>query len=205
MKLETLNMGLFEVNNYILFDEDSKEIVLIDAGGDFEMTKSAIDKYNGTLKYILNTHGHMDHIAGDADLQNYYNVPIYINKNDELWLDSFKDALSMVGMPDYDLANNFTFLSDDTILHIGNKEIKTIHTPGHTQGGVVFLIDNMLFSGDTLFYQSIGRTDLPGGNHEQLLETIKNKLFTLNEDIIVYPGHGKPTTIGHEKKNNFYV
>ena len=72
MKLETLNMGAFEVNNYILFDEESKEIVLIDAGGDFEMTKSAIDKYDGTLKYILNTHGHMDHIAGDADLQNHY-------------------------------------------------------------------------------------------------------------------------------------
>lgn len=205
MKLETLNMGAFQVNNYILFDEDSKEIVLIDAGGDFEMTKSAIDKYNGVLKYILNTHGHMDHIAGDADLQRHYNVPIFISKEDEFWLNSFKEVLKMVGMPDYDLADNFTFIEEGQVLKIGNKEIKIISTPGHTQGGVVFLIDDMLFSGDTLFFESIGRTDLPGGNHEQLLKTIKEKLYTLPENITVYPGHGQPTTIGHEKKNNFYV
>ncbi len=205
MKLVTLTMGLFRVNNYLLFDETSKEIVLIDAGGDFEQTKNAIDKLGGNLKYLLNTHAHMDHIAGDYDIQNYYHVPVYIHKNDENLVKELKKYLQFVGMPDYEIPQDVTYIEDGAIFKIGNKEIKTIHTPGHTQGGVGYLIDDMLFSGDTLFEESIGRTDLEGGNFNQLVNSVKTKLLLLNDDIKVYPGHGDSTTIGHEKKYNSYV
>lgn len=205
MKLEILNMGLFEVNNYILFDEESKDIVLIDAGGDFEMTKSKIDSLGGNLKYLLNTHAHMDHIAGDCDIQNYYKIPIYIHKNDEEQLPYFKEYLKYVGMPDYELPKNITFFENEENFKIGNKYIKTIHTPGHTKGGVSYLIDDMLFSGDSLFYECIGRTDLLGGNHEELVKSVKTKLLTLPENITVYPGHGNSTTIEHEKRYNSFV
>jgi len=205
MQIEILNMGLFKVNNYILYDEISKEIVLIDAGGAFEMTKQAIDNYDGELKYILNTHGHMDHIAGDYDLQNHYNVPVYIHKDDEFWLKSFKEALKMSGMPEYELPEKITFIEENQTFKIGNNEIKTIHTPGHTKGGVSYLINDMLFSGDTLFYESIGRTDLYGGNYNQLIKSINEKLFVLPENTKVYPGHGISTTIEHEKSENAYL
>ena len=205
MQLTKLTMGPIQVNNYILFDEESKDIVLIDAGGDFEQTKTAIDKLGGNLKYLLNTHGHMDHIAGDYDIQNHYNIPIYMHKDDEEQLPHFKEYLKYVGMPDYEEPKNITFIEDNHIFKIGKHVIKTIHTPGHTQGGVGYLIDNMLFSGDTLFFESIGRTDLPGGNQKQLVNSVKTKLFTLPPDTIVYPGHGQRSTILHEKEHNFYI
>lgn len=205
MELKILNIGSFKVNNYILFDEESKDIVLIDAGGDLEATKAAIEKLGGNLKYLLNTHGHMDHIAGDYDIQNYYNIPVYLHKDDENLVHEMKQYLQYVGMPDYEEPQNVTFIEDGHIFQIGEHIIKTIHTPGHTRGGVSYLIGDMLFSGDTLFFESIGRTDLPGGSYEELVKSIKTKLFTLPENIIVYPGHGESSTIGHEKNNNQYV
>jgi len=205
MKLLKLTMGLFQVNNYILLDEESRDIVLIDAGGDFEQTKQNIDTLNGNFKYILHTHGHMDHIAGDYDLQKYYNVPVYLHKNDENIAGQMKEYLKYVGMPDYELPENVTFFADDAVFKIGNTEIKTICTPGHTQGGVCYLINDMLFSGDTLFLESVGRTDLDGGNHEQLIKSIQKKLFVLPENLTVYPGHGESTTINHEKTHNCYA
>ena len=205
MKLKTLNMGLFKVNNYLLFDEESKDIILIDAGGDFEMTKSAVDELGGNLKYLLNTHAHMDHIAGDFDIQRYYDVPVYIQKDDKEQLPHFKEYLSYVGMPNYELPENINFIEGNETFKIGNKTIRTMYTPGHTQGGVCYLIDDMLFSGDSLFYESIGRTDLLGGNYKQLINSIKTKLLILPDEIKVYPGHGPATTIGHEKVNNQYV
>lgn len=205
MQLEILNMGLFKVNNYILFDEETKETILIDAGGDIDMTKNAIEKIGGNLKYLLNTHAHMDHIAGDYDIQKHYKVPVYIHNKDEEQIKYFKNYLQAVGMPDYNPPENVHFFDENETFKIGSKNIKVIHTPGHTQGGVCFLIDDMLFAGDTLFCESIGRTDLLGGDFNQLITSIKQKLFTLPDGIKVYPGHGPSTTIGHEKKHNSYL
>ena len=205
MKLKTLNQGLFRVNNYILFDEETKDAVLIDAGGDFKEIKSALDELGANLKYLLNTHSHMDHIAGDEEIQRNFDVPIYMHKDDEVLLKAFKESLKMFGMPDYELPENITFIEDGQTFKLGNKEIKTIHTPGHTKGGVSYLVDDILFSGDTLFYESVGRTDFYGGNYKQLVSSIKDKLFVLPDNTRVYPGHGIETTIGHEKENNSYV
>jgi len=205
MKLINLNMGLFKVNNYILFDEASRDIVLIDAGGDFEQTKSAIDNLGGNLKYLLNTHGHMDHIAGDYDIQNYYDIPIYLHKDDETLVGDLKKYLEHVGMPDYNQPKNIDYIEDGQIFYIGEHVIKTIHTPGHTKGSVSYLLDDMLFTGDTLFCESIGRTDLPGGSYDDIITSIKTKLFTLSDNLLVYPGHGESSSIEHEKNNNYYV
>ena len=108
-------------------------------------------------------------------------------------------------MPNYELPENINFIEGNETFKIGNKTIRTMYTPGHTQGGVCYLIDDMLFSGDSLFYESIGRTDLLGGNYKQLINSIKTKLLILPDEIKVYPGHGPATTIGHEKVNNQYV
>ncbi len=205
MKLEILNQGSFRVNNYILFDETTKEAVLIDAGGDFEETKATLDKLGANLKYILNTHAHMDHIAGDEELQRNYGVPIYMHQEDGILIQAFKESLRMFGMPEYEPPKDVTFIEDGAIFKIGDKEIKTIHTPGHSKGGVSFLIEDMLFSGDTLFWEGIGRTDLYGGNYNQLVSSIKEKLFILPDETKVYPGHGIPSTIGHEKEANPYI
>jgi len=205
MKLITLNQGAFRVNNYILFDEITKEAVLIDAGGDFIETRKVMDDLDADFKYILNTHAHMDHIAGDEELQRNYGVPIYMHKDDGILIKAFRESLRMFGMPEYDPPENVTFIEDGHIFKIGDKEIRTIHTPGHTKGGVSYLIDDMLFSGDTLFYESIGRTDLYGGNYNQLISSIKEKLYILPDETKVYPGHGISSTIAHEKECNAYV
>ena len=205
MKIKKLNQGVFRVNNYILFDEDTKDAVLIDAGGDFKETQTALDELGANLKYLLNTHSHMDHIAGDEEIQRNYDVPIYMHKDDEVLLKAFKESLKMFEMPDYELPQNITFIEDGHVFKLGDSEIKTIHTPGHTKGGVSYLIDDMLFSGDTLFFESIGRTDLYGGNYNQLISSVKDKLFILPDNTKVYPGHGMESTIGHEKENNAYV
>jgi len=205
MKLITLNQGVFRVNNYILFDENTKEAVLIDAGGDFIETRQALDDLDAELKYILNTHAHMDHIAGDEEIQRHYEIPVYMHKDDGILIQAFKESLKMFGMPEYEPPRDITFIEDGHIFKIGSKEIKTIHTPGHSKGGVSYLIDDMLFSGDTLFYESIGRTDLYGGNYEQLIASIRQKLYILPDETKVYPGHGISTTIAHEKECNVYV
>ena len=198
-------MGLIGTNAYLLIEENSKEAVVIDLGGNFEVIKDEIEKYNANLKYILNTHGHFDHIFGEREAQNIVNVPVYIHENDKILAENLPKQLEKFGFeerinPPQDLK---TFTEKD-IFKIGDKEIKVIHTPGHTAGSVCFLVENSLFSGDTLFYTSVGRTDFEGGSFAQLSSSIKDKLFKLDDNIDVYPGHDTKTTIGYEKKYNCY-
>lgn len=199
MIIETLIIGTFHVNNYLVIDEAAKEAVLIDAGGDYKATKAVLDKYNAKIKYILNTHGHLDHIAGDYDVQTKENAKILIHKNDEFLVNSLKQHLRLYDMPEYEIPKIDEYIKDSQQIEVGNLKFKVIHTPGHSPGSVCYLIDNVLFAGDTLFQDSIGRTDLSGGSYEQLSNSIKNKLFILDENIIVYSGHGPSTTIKHEK------
>ncbi|MCK7516041.1 MAG: MBL fold metallo-hydrolase [Desulfobacterales bacterium] len=202
MILKTLIVGAFEVNNYLVADEKTKEAVLIDAGGDYKATKALINELGVKLKYLLNTHGHLDHVAGDYDIQKEENVKALMHKEDQFLVDKLQEHLKFYGMPNYETPKIDEYIEDGQVIELGELKIKVIHTPGHSPGAVCFLIDNVLFSGDTLFADSVGRTDLPGGSYEQLGQSIKNKLFVLDENIIVYPGHGPSTTIKHEKLNN---
>lgn len=207
MLLKLFNTGLLQVNTYLLIDEDTKEAVVIDLGGDFDAIDKAVKESGAELKYVLNTHGHFDHIMGDVEIQKQnLDIPVYMHKNDLPLAKNVEQVVKAWGFaqsfPEVQIDK---FIDESSDLKIGNHSIKVIETPGHTQGGVSFLIDNMLFSGDTLFLESIGRTDLDGGDYNTLVSSIKNKLFKLGDDIVVYPGHGPSTTIGHEKKYNDFL
>ena len=201
MIIETLTVGSFQVNNYLVVS-DNNDAVLIDAGGDYEATSKAANKYNAKIKYVLNTHAHLDHIAGDYDIQNKLGAKVLLNKDDEFLFDSFQDHLKMFGMPYYKTPKVDEYVTDGQEIKLGSLSFKVISTPGHSPGSVCYLTDNVLFSGDTLFADTVGRTDLPGGSYDELGDSIKNKLFNLDESIIVYPGHGDSTTIEHEKYFN---
>lgn len=202
MIIKTLNMGDFRVNNYLVIDEETKEAVLIDAGGDYEATVAEAKKNNVEIKLLLNTHGHLDHIAGNYDLQTKLGVKVLLHKGDQPLVDLLKEHLKTFNMPDYEVPKIDEYIEDGQEITLGSLKFKVIHTPGHSQGGVCFLIENHLFSGDTLFADSVGRTDLPGGSYEQLGKSIVEKLYTLDDAVVVYPGHGYTTTIGAEKLTN---
>lgn len=205
MILKTFPLGLIGANSYLLIDEESKEAILIDLGGDFTQIKNELEKNNATLKFILNTHGHFDHIMGERDAQNIVDVPIFVHENDKNLVENLPKQLERFGfVQNAEPPKNIKTFTENDTFKLGDKEIKVIHTPGHTPGSVCFLIDKNLFSGDTLFYTSVGRTDFEGGSFKELSNSIKEKLFKLDDDITVYPGHDTKTSIGYEKKYNCY-
>jgi glyoxylase-like metal-dependent hydrolase (beta-lactamase superfamily II) len=204
MIIKHFTAGEYETNNYLLICEETKEAALIDAGGNYETTVKLLKENNASLKYILHTHGHFDHIQGDVPLQKEFGAKVLIHKGDEFLVAALKQQLVLHGMKPVEPPVIDEFLEDGQEISVGNIKLKIIHTPGHSQGGVCFLTDKHLFCGDTLFQDNVGRTDLPGGSYKILGDSIKNKIFTLDEDITAYPGHGDFTTIGHEKENNPY-
>lgn len=202
MIIKIFPTGIFGENTYLLADEETKEAIIIDGGSNFDIINDEIEKQNATLKYILNTHAHFDHIIEEKDIQDRTGVPVYVHEDDKFLLENLKVQTAALGIPEVEPPKNVITFNENSDLKIGNKKIKIIHTPGHTQGSCCFLIDDNLFSGDTLFYGSVGRTDLAGGDFKQLQNSIVNKLFKLDERINVYPGHDAKTTIGYEKKYN---
>lgn len=195
----------FGTNNYLLVDENSKEAALFDCTGDFEVIKKDIDKTGAKLKYILLTHAHFDHITGCNEFKAAYkNAKLCMHKQDEILLDNIEKQCAYFGLPCVKKPEIDMFIDENSTLTLGDKKIKVIHTPGHTLGGCCYLIDDLLISGDTLFYEEIGRCDLPGGSFQAIEKSIREKLFTLPDNTKVYPGHGDSSTIGHEKEHNAY-
>lgn len=205
MIIKTFSLGLLGTNAYLLIDEVSKEAVVIDIGGDFSAIEKEISAQSATLKYILNTHGHFDHILGENEAQKHFGVPVFVHENDKFMMENLEKQLSMFGFDEKaNPPENIQTFKDGDVFKIGDIEINVLHTAGHTQGSVCFLVGDNLFSGDTLFYTSVGRTDFEGGSFSQMSESIKNKLFKLDDEITVFPGHDRKTTIGYEKKYNCY-
>lgn len=205
MILKQFVLGALENNNYLLIDEDSKEAVLFDCTQDSIAIEDTLKEYGAQLKYILLTHGHFDHILGINDFKSKHDCKVLVHEDDKILMDSIKEFAANFGLPPADVQKVDGYLTENDIIKIGEHEIKVIHTPGHTKGGVCYLVEDKLFSGDTLFYESVGRTDLPGGSFNELKSNIEQKLFTLDENIKVYPGHGWTSTIGHEKINNRFL
>lgn len=202
LKIKQYQTGPLSVNTYLVCDDVSKECIIIDLGGEIDKIYKDIKEFGGDLKYILNTHGHFDHIWGEKEAQEKYNIPIYVHKDDLEMVNNLETYTKLWGFP-LQRPPKAVCAFDETTnnLTIGDKKIKIFHTPGHTKGGSCFLIENNLFSGDTLFFNSIGRTDLEGGSYSELINSIKTKLLPLDENTIVYPGHGPKTTIKSEKRN----
>ncbi len=206
MILKKFVLGPIEDNNYLLIDENSKEAVLIDCTQESQKIHDDITKHNANLKYILLTHGHFDHVLGVNDFKKKYpECKVLIHESEKELMSNIKTFARNFMLGEFEIQEVDGYIKDNDILKFGENEIKVIHTSGHTKGGVCYLVGDKIFTGDTLFYESVGRTDLPGGNFSELKSNIENKLFTLNDNIEVFPGHGIQSTIGHEKINNKFL
>ena len=166
---------------------------------------ATLKDYNAELKSVLLTHGHFDHIKGVKKLQDKYNITVYLHEDDRELLEKTNEFMDMVMMPHINIPHIDIYIKDGDKIKFADKEIDVIHLPGHTQGGVGYKIDNTLFSGDTIFLGTVGRTDLPGGDYEQLKRSIRERIFTLDENIMIYTGHGAETSVGQEKRYNSMV
>ena len=191
-------------NNYLIIDEQSGEAALVDCSFYDEDIYNAIKNSNATLKYILLTHGHFDHVSGIRPINGEF-PKVLMNKKEVEWLKRANSILPDFGMPEITIPDVNIDAVDGLVLKLGEYDIKIIHTPGHTQGGVCYYIGDKLFSGDTLFCESIGRCDLDGGNFEQLIDSVKTKIFSLPNETIIYPGHGKSTNVEWEKMHNHFM
>ncbi|MGB2696718.1 MAG: MBL fold metallo-hydrolase [Candidatus Zixiibacteriota bacterium] len=205
MLVKKLVVGDLQTNCYILGDEKTKEGVVIDPGGDPEDIEKVIQKEGLKIKYIILTHGHVDHIAALTELKKKTNALILIHPADsDMLVDPTYNLSSFTGQ-DLICPKADRFLDEEDKVKVGGFELKVLHTPGHSPGGISLFVDKMIFTGDTLFCEGVGRSDLPGASHTQLLESIKNKILLKPDDTVVYPGHGPETTIGEEKRNNPWI
>ena len=199
--IERFVVGPLEVNSYVVADPATKEAFLIDPGGSPDRIKGFIKKNGLGLKFIINTHGHGDHIAANG----FFGVPIFIHKLDADFLhDTSRNLSADFGFSIVSPAAE-RLLEDGESLKLGALNIEIIHTPGHTPGSVSIKVGDAVFTGDALFCGSIGRTDFAYGDEGALLKAIKNRLLTLGDDVRIYPGHGESSTIGAEKRSNPFL
>jgi glyoxylase-like metal-dependent hydrolase (beta-lactamase superfamily II) len=204
LKIETFVIEPIQENCYVYYDDESRECVAIDPGGEEHRVADFIDRKNLTLKAILLTHGHFDHFMGAEALRDKFDAPVIAFAAEaEMLADSAKNYSYVGAGRSFKIVPD-KLLNDGDEIEFGGGVLKTIHTPGHSKGGVCYYSekDKTLFSGDTLFALSIGRTDLYGGDGSALFNSVKNRLFVLPGDVTAYPGHGEPTTIGFESTNN---
>ena len=205
MEVIEYQTGPLRVNTYLVFDE-TKEAFLVDPGSYLKQISNKIVEKELNLKYIVLTHGHGDHIGGIAQFKaDFPDVQVVaLAEEKETLNDPVKNnsAVILGGLVSMD-ADVYAHAGET--LKVGNMDLKLVATPGHTPGGMSILLENVVFCGDTLFKGSIGRSDFPGGDYLQLIDSIKTQLFTLPDDTVVYPGHMNKTTIGWEKKHNPFV
>lgn len=205
MKLIRIQAGIYAVNCYIIYSEDTNEGIIVDPGGDVDDILDYVRENNLNIKYLVLTHGHADHIGGLKGLKEALGAIIAIHEDDvDMLKDADKNLSSVMAMGKVELEPDL-LLREGDILEFGNEKAKVIHTPGHTRGSICLEINDVIISGDTLFAGSIGRTDLYGGDYDTLINSIKDKLMTYPDETKVYPGHGSPTTIGRERKYNPFL
>ena len=200
-KIKKFIVGPLCTNCYLVYDEASRKGVLIDPGAYTDEIAGCIRKNGIDVLWTVNTHGHADHISGDAA----FGYPVLIHELDAPCLKDPARNLSLLTGEKIPLVNAAKFLKDGDKIAVGNIDLEVIHTPGHSPGSVSLKCDDVVFSGDALFHEGIGRTDLPEGDHNTLMKAIKERLLSLPDDVKVYPGHGPETTIGYEKENNPFL
>ncbi|MEO5942680.1 MAG: MBL fold metallo-hydrolase [Ferruginibacter sp.] len=210
LKIKSFTFSPIQENTYILYNEFN-DCIIIDPGTYFDTEKEELSNYiekSGlTPKMLLNTHCHLDHVFGNKFVAEKYGLGLQLHIEEEAVLQFAPTSGLMYEMPFDNYTGELFFIEEGDIIKLGDDELKVILTPGHSPGSLSFYCekDGFVISGDALFYRSIGRTDLPMGHHETLLKSIRNNLFTLPDETIVYSGHGQPTTIGDEKKHNPFL
>lgn len=207
MILETFPVGPLQCNCTLLGDEATKEAIVIDPGDEISRIHNRLTSLGLQLKQILITHAHIDHIGGALRLKRLTGAPILLNENDLPLLQMMAEQAAWLGVPTPETAPPDEGLTDGQQVGLANYPARIIHTPGHTQGSVClhFVPLKIVFVGDTLFAGSIGRTDLPGGDSEQIIESIHSRLLKLPQETRVIPGHGPATTIGSERTTNPFL
>lgn len=208
MNVRNMPSGMLMVNTYLVIDENTNKGFIVDPGGFDKKLCSVVEQSGISLEYIILTHGHVDHIGGVEDYKKKFPQIKVVAAKAELEMLKNPDfnMSSMMGMSPVSLVPDITVVEGDCI-SVGDIDIRFVMTPGHSPGGMCIIIDKekVVFSGDTLFAQSIGRTDFPGCSFEKLINSIKEKLFILDDDTVVYPGHMNSTSIGFEKRHNPFV
>ena len=198
MIVETFTVGMLSTNCYLASSKETKEAILLDPGLDFSAeAKPILDSISTgklTVKYIVNTHGHDDHIKGNMLFQQKLNVPICIHSLDEHFIEGTEKSK---------FPRNIT-LENGSIVKFGGENLKVLHTPGHTPGSICLVGEKLVFTGDTLFAGGIGRTDFPGGSMNEMRRSLE-KLISLSDSLLVYPGHGETSMIGEEKRSNPFL
>lgn len=203
MILKSMALGPIMANCYVLGCENTREAAVIDPGEEAPRILDALNEDGLTLKLILNTHGHFDHVGANRELKMAVpGAQLMIHGDDAPMLGQLAHSARMFGMQAENSPDADRLLQDKDAISFGDVKLDVVHVPGHSPGGVAFVTDSGIFVGDTLFAGSIGRTDLPGGNFDTLIASIQNKLFQYDDDTPVYPGHMGPTTIGQEKRSN---
>jgi hydroxyacylglutathione hydrolase len=204
---EILPVGLLQCNCSVMGDEQSREGLVVDPGDDIDSVLEIVRKHGLTVKAIVITHAHIDHIGGAQKLKAATGAPVYMNPNDAGLQAMLDVQAGWLGMRPPEQVEVDSEAKDGGRLLVGATEVHILHTPGHTQGSISLWIpaEGKLVAGDTLFRDSIGRTDLPGGDSRQILRSIQEKLLILPEETVVIPGHGENTTIGREKRSNPFV
>ncbi|MCM1369413.1 MAG: MBL fold metallo-hydrolase [Candidatus Amulumruptor caecigallinarius] len=212
MKIAKFCFSLFGINSYVVWDSDTLKCVVIDPGmfnsQEQEALSNFIKRNNLKVEAIVNTHLHIDHAVGNKYVSTAFGATIKAHPADEWLGQSMREQARMFGIPErVDNVTISSHLEDGDIIKVGNGVLEVLHVPGHSPGSIALYdrADGFVVTGDALFADSIGRTDLPGGNMHELLNSIRTKLFTLPDNTVVYPGHGPETTIGYEKLHNAFL
>lgn len=198
MIIKTYPIGIYDENIYVLVDEKSNDAFIVDPGGNGDLLIKNIEALGCNIKYILLTHGHFDHVEALNEVVEKFKAPIYINENE---VNFMKTDKTVFGNP----PKEYLLIKDGDVLPFGDDFIKCIHTPGHTKGGMCYLYKDVIFTGDTLFKASVGRSDFVGGDFNELINSIKTKLMILDNDIKIYPGHMESSNIGYERMRNPFL
>jgi hydroxyacylglutathione hydrolase len=208
MKIEVVPVTAFQQNCSIVWCENTRRAAVVDPGGDLDRVLAAVERHGLTLEKILITHAHLDHAGATAELARRYSLPIEGPQiDDQFWIDQMPAQAKMFGFPPSERFTPDRWLAQGDRVTVGDVEFEVFHCPGHTPGHIVFFQRESRFAivGDVIFAGSIGRTDFPRGNHDQLLRSIRENLFPLGDDVTFLPGHGPTSTFGAERRSNPFV
>ncbi len=203
--VEKIVVGPFQENTYLVFDSEKQDAILIDPGAESQRIKQELTQRRLNLLAILNTHAHIDHVGAVADLQKEFDAPFYLHEKERRILNQLNDHSVMFGLPTIQEPKVTKWITTEEDLKIGLFSVNVLHTPGHTPGGVCYLVDGHGFVGDTLFKGSVGRTDLPGGSWETLERSLRRLIKDIPKDLTLHSGHGVDTTLSEEFEHNPFL